>query len=41
MNYEKNKEKFNKQQEVKVQEISYVVGTHVGAGCYGVVYFEK
>lgn len=39
--YEKNKEKFNKQQEVKVQEISYVVGTHVGAGCYGVVYFEK
>ncbi len=39
--YEKNKLKFNDKQEVKVQEISYVVGTHVGAGCYGVVYFER
>ena len=39
--YERNKDKFNPEQEVKAQGISYVVGTHVGAGCYGFDYFEK
>lgn len=39
--YAKNKDKLPKEQEIKILEIGYVVGTHVGAGCYGVVYFEK
>lgn len=39
--YEKNKSKFADSQEIKIEGISYVVGTHVGAGCYGVVYFEN
>lgn len=39
--YEKNKDKIPTPCEVKVQEISYVVGTHVGSGCYGFTYFEK
>ena len=39
--YEKNKDAFAGVKEVKIEEISYVVGTHVGAGCYGIVFFEK
>lgn len=39
--YENNKDIFPQDQEVKEQEIGYVVGTHVGAGCYGIVFFEK
>lgn len=39
--YENNRALLPAFSEVKRQEISYVVGTHVGAGCYGFVYFEK
>lgn len=39
--HDKNKEKFPAQQELKELEISYVVGTHVGGGVYGIVFFEK
>ncbi len=39
--HEKYSSDINKFSEIKTGEISYVVGTHVGAGCYGIVFFEK
>lgn len=39
--YDRNMARFPSQQEVKELEISYVVGTHVGWGVYGIVFFEK
>lgn len=39
--YEKYKDQLPQGQEIKHQEIGYVVGTHVGNGCYGFVFFEK
>lgn len=38
---EKAKPYVGKDQKVIYSEIGYVVGTHVGAKCYGYVYFEK
>ena len=38
---EKAREILGDKQEMVVSEIGYVVGTHVGAKCYGYVYFEK
>lgn len=38
---EKAKAVLGEDTEILVSEIGYVIGTHVGAKCYGYVYFEK
>ena len=39
--YLRNKDKLPQGQELRRIQISYVVGTHVGYGVYGFVFFEK